>query len=108
MIARGDFVLMDPEKLILPIGNLGARVTMYYLILEEQLHVKRQRDHSEEGDRVVRLPEFSQILAAVPNRSTEQLKAWRTVLEKLKRFFMTRESLKVKLAYAYQREDVAQ
>jgi hypothetical protein len=56
----------------------------------------------------VLLPEFSQILAAVPNRSTEQLKAWRTVLEKLKRFFMTRESLKVKLAYAYQREDVAQ
>ena len=25
MIAQGDFVLMDPEKLILPIGNLGAR-----------------------------------------------------------------------------------
>jgi predicted nucleic acid-binding Zn-ribbon protein len=35
MIARGDFVLMDPEKLILPIGNLGARVTMYYINLEE-------------------------------------------------------------------------
>ena len=57
MIARGDFVLMDPEKLILSIGNLGARVTLYYLTLEEQLHFKRQADHSKEENRVVRLPE---------------------------------------------------
>jgi hypothetical protein len=41
MIARGDFVLMDPEKLVLPIGNLGARVTLYYLSLEGQLHNKK-------------------------------------------------------------------
>ena len=55
MIARGDFVLMDSEKLILPIGNLGARVTLYYLILEEQFHLKRQNDHSKEEHCIVRL-----------------------------------------------------
>jgi hypothetical protein len=108
MIARGDFVLMDPEKLILPIGNLGARVTLYYLTLEEHLHLKRQKDQSEEGHRIVRIPEFGQILEAVPNRSPEQLQEWQAVLEKLRRFFMSQDDLKVKMSYVYQREDVAQ
>jgi hypothetical protein len=53
MIAWGDFVLMDPEKLILPVGNLGVRVTLYYLTLERQLHNKRYSDCSEEENRVV-------------------------------------------------------
>jgi hypothetical protein len=56
----------------------------------------------------VRLPEFGPILAAVPNRPPKQLKEWHIVLERLKRFFMNRDSLKVKWTYAYQREDLAQ
>jgi hypothetical protein len=108
MIARGDFVLMDPEKLILPIGNLGTRVTMYYINLEEQLHFKRQNDYSTEEHQKVRLPELGPILAAVPDRPPEQLKEWRAVLEKLKQFFMNRDTLKVKWTYAYQREELAQ
>jgi hypothetical protein len=56
----------------------------------------------------VRLPEFGPILAAVPNRPPEHLKEWRAVLEKLKRFFMNRDNLKVKWTYAYQREGLAQ
>jgi hypothetical protein len=72
MIARGNFILMDPKKLILPIGNLGARVTLYYLIFEEKLHFKCQDNYSEEEYRVVRILEFSQILKVVPKRSQEQ------------------------------------
>jgi hypothetical protein len=71
MIARGDFILMNPEKLILPIGNLGTRVTLYYLNLEDGLHFNRQKDHSKEEHRVVRKLEFSQILRAVPKQSVE-------------------------------------
>jgi hypothetical protein len=73
MIARGDFVLMDPEKLVLPIGNLGARVTLYYLNLEGQLHNKRYSDSSEEEYQEVKIPEFNNILQAVPERTPEQL-----------------------------------
>jgi hypothetical protein len=83
-------------------------VTLYYLTLEEHLHLKRQKDHSEEGHRIVRIPEFGQILEATPDRSQEQLHEWRGVLEKLRRFFMSRDDLKVKVSYVYQREDVAQ
>ena len=98
---------MDPEKLILPIGNLGARGTLYYLNLEEQLHFKSQNDHSEEEHCIVHLPELSRTLEAVPMRQPAQLQAWREVLEKLRRFFTSQDDLKFKLTYIYQREDVA-
>ena len=58
MFAQGDFVLMDLEKLILPIENLGIMVTLYYLNMEEQLHFKHQNDHLEEEYRIVHLPEL--------------------------------------------------
>ena len=83
MIAQGDFILIDPEKLILPIGNLGARVFLNYLNLEEQLHFKRQNDHSEGEHHIIHLLELSQILEVVPMRQPAQLQAWRAVLEKL-------------------------
>ena len=108
MIARGDLVLTDPEKLILPIGNLGARVTLYYLNLDKWLHFKRQNDHSEKKHRIVRLLELSRTLEAVPTRQPAQLQAWHKVLEKLRRFFIFQDNLKVKLTYVFQREDVAQ
>jgi hypothetical protein len=108
MIAQGDFILMDPEKSILPIGNLGARVTLYYLHLEEQLHNKRYSDYSEEDNRVVRIPEFSHILQAIPGRTPDQLQNWQGVLTKLRRIFCSQDNLKVKLTYVNQREDVAQ
>jgi hypothetical protein len=44
MIIRGDFILLNPENLILPIGHLGAKVVLYYLNLESQLHYQRQKD----------------------------------------------------------------
>jgi hypothetical protein len=108
MIARGDFVLMDPEKLVLPIGNLGARVTLYYLNLEGQLHNKRYSDSSEEEHREVKIPEFNNILQAVPERTSEQLQSWKDVLTKLHSPFSSQDSLQVKLTYVHQREAVAQ
>jgi hypothetical protein len=78
------------------------------LILEEQLHLKRQGDNSQEGHRVVRIPKFSQILKAVPDRSLEQLRKWQEVLEKLRRPISSKDDLRVKLSYVQQREDVAQ
>ena len=78
---------MDPEKLILPIKNLGARVTLYYLNLEEQLHFKRQNDYSKEEHCIVYLPKLSRMLEAVPMRQPAQVQAWREVLEKLRSFF---------------------
>jgi hypothetical protein len=108
MIARGDFVLMDPEKLVLPIGNLGARVTLYYLNLEGQLHNKRYSDSSEEEHREVKIPEFNNILLAVPEHTPEQLQSWKDVLTKLHTSFSSQDSLQVKLTYVHQREAVAQ
>jgi hypothetical protein len=108
MIVWGDFVLMDPEKLVLPIGNLGARVTLYYLPLEGQLHNKRYRDSSEEEHRKVKIPEFNNILQAVPKRTPEQLQSWKDVLTKLRYPFSSQDSLQVKLTYVHQREAVAQ
>jgi hypothetical protein len=64
MIAQGDIILMDPEKLILPIGNLGARVTLFYLNLEGQLHSKRYSDSSKEENREVKIPEFNNIFTS--------------------------------------------
>jgi hypothetical protein len=107
MIVRGDFVLMDPEKLVLPIGNLGARVTLYYLTLEGQLHNKRYSDSSEEEHREVKIPEFNNILQAVPERTPEQLQSWKDVLTKLRYPFSSQDSLQVKLTYVHQREAVA-
>jgi hypothetical protein len=108
MIARGDFVLMDPEKLVLPIGNLRARVTLYYLNLEGQLHNKRYSDSSEEEHREVKNPEFNNILQAVPERTPEQLQSWKDVLTKLRSPFSSQDSLQVKLTYVHQKEAVAQ
>jgi hypothetical protein len=108
MIARGDFVLMDPEKLVLPIGNLGARVTLYYLNLEGQLHNKRYSNSSEEEHREVKILEFNNILQAVPERTSEQLQSWKDVLTKLYTPFSSQDSLQVKLTYVHQREAVAQ
>ena len=107
MIAKGDFVLIEPEKLILPIRNLGTRVTLYSLTLEEQLHFKHKNDHSEALHRVVHLPELSQTLQVVPTRQPAQLHAWRAILEKLKAIFASKDDLKVKLTYVFQREAVA-
>jgi hypothetical protein len=108
MIARGEFVLMDPEKLVLPIGNLGARVTLYYLNLEGQLHNKRYSDSSEEEHQDVKIPEFNNILQAVLERTPEQLQSWKDVLTKLRTSFSSQDSLQVKLTYVHQREAVAQ
>ena len=107
MITRRDFVLMESEKLIFPIGKLGARVTLFYLNLEEQFQFKRQNDHSEVSHRVVHLPELSQMLQAVPTRQPTQLQAWRAVLEKLKGIFASKDDFKVKLTYIFQREAMA-
>jgi hypothetical protein len=108
MIAWGDFVLMDPEKLVLPIGNLGARVTLYYLNLEGQLHNKRYSDSSEEEHKEVKILEFNNILQAVPARTPEQLQSWKDILTKLRTPFSSQDSLQVKLTYVHQREAVAQ
>jgi hypothetical protein len=75
MIIRGDFILLNPENLILPIGHLGAKVVLYYLNLESQLHYQRQKDHSKEEHRVVRILDFSQISKTNVMRSKEQLDA---------------------------------
>jgi hypothetical protein len=108
MIAWGDFVLMDPEKLVLPIGNLGARVTLFYLNLEGQLHNKRYSDSSEEEHKEVKILEFNNILQAVPARTPEQLQSWKDILTKLRTPFSSQDSLQVKLTYVHQREAVAQ
>jgi hypothetical protein len=108
MLARGDFILMDPEKLVLPIGNLGARVTLYYLNLEGQLHNKRYSDSSKEEHREVKIPEFNNVLQAVLERIPEQLQSWKDVLTKLRISFSSQDSLQVKLTYVHQREAVAQ
>ena len=40
IIARVDLILATPTKLMVPIGDLGARVLLYYLTLEVQLECK--------------------------------------------------------------------
>ena len=108
MIAQGNFVLIDLEKLILSIGNLGARVALYYLILEEQFHFKHQNDHSEEEHCIIRFHELSRMLEAVLERQPMQLQAWCVILEKLQQSFTSQDDLKVKLTCTHQREAVAQ
>jgi hypothetical protein len=93
MIVWGDFVLMDLEKLVLPIGNLGARVKLYYLNLEGQLHNKRYSDSSKEVHREVKIQEFNNILQAVLERTPEQLQSWKDVLTKLRYPFSSQDSL---------------
>lgn len=84
MIARGDFELMDPKKLVVPIGHLGARVLMYYLELEEQLHFRRQFDYSMTSYRDIRmLGVREELQPIIQDHPIDKYEEWKQILTTL-------------------------
>ena len=109
MIAREDLVLDCPEKLMVPIGHIGARIVLYYLHLEEELHDKRQLDKAVEEERQPRLPDCTKPLIAQASQSTvEAYDQWRQILVKLRDEFSDKELVKDWLSKIHERELVAQ
>ena len=109
VIARGDLELLDPRKLVVPIGHLGARTLMYYLELEQQLHFRRQLDYAVESYRDIRMlsvPEELQTI--VQEHSFEDYEEWKKILTTLQQKLKDKDDLRVKMSYTYERECYAQ
>ena len=84
MIIRGDFNLTAYQRLIHPIGHVGARSLLYQLDLENQLYHRRQIDYAVESYRDIRLLGFDvHLTELVKNFTDEECKNWRAILQEL-------------------------
>ena len=108
-IARGDINLIEPKRFFHPIGHLGARVLMYYLELENQLHYRRQMDSAEQPYREIKIdPVENQLLNIIQKSSSGEYSEWKETLKSIMVNLKSRDTLLVKMSYTYERECRAQ
>jgi hypothetical protein len=107
MIARNDLKLANPSKLIIPIGDLGARVLLYYMTLESQLEYKHQADKPGETFRHVYDLEAREVnLALLQN--PELFLEWKPILELLSQELQREQAFAETLSLVHMRENIAQ
>jgi hypothetical protein len=84
-IVRGELLVVDPLKTLTIVGDIGARVFLYYGNLELQLQRKRNTmvNHSTQlVPRVTKMEEFNQAIAtALPIVPKSVLDGWKANLE---------------------------
>ena len=105
MIARQDLQLEDSKQLLVPIGDLGARIFMYYLHLEGQLQKRRQYDHPDAARRIVVVPEMD-VKSIIT--TSEFLNDWKKSLERLVRQTQDEAGFVECMTHVQEREDLAQ
>lgn len=105
MIARGDFNLTDSKRFFMSNGHLGAWILMYYMKLEDQLHLRCQLDYVMESHSDIRINEVQTKLQRSP---IDEYEEWKIILIELVRKLKDRDNLVVKMSYAYKHEHHAQ
>jgi hypothetical protein len=85
IIVRGELPVVDPLKTLTIVGDIGARVFLYYENLELQLQRKRNTmvEHKTQlVPRVNKMEAFNQtIVTALPIVLKSVLEVWKTNLE---------------------------
>ena len=105
MIARQDLQLEDTKQLLVPIGDLGARIFMYYWHLEGQLQKRRQYDHPDAARRIAVVPETDlKSIITTP----DFLSDWKKLLERLARQTQDEAGFTECMTQVQEREDLAQ
>jgi len=89
VLARGDVVLEDWTFLFYPIADIGTRVFLYYMGLEQQMEQQRQIDLVEQSMRQVAIQDYRrQIDEALEDQSVNLL-VWKAELQRLRDMIKT-------------------
>ncbi len=107
MVVRADLELINPSKLLVSVGDLGARVLLYYLNLKGQLAYKRQNDHPLETGRHVRLLEGRPVTAEYLQNS-DLTREWVQALEYLHKELQNDHGFTETMTHVQEREELSQ
>jgi hypothetical protein len=106
-LARKEIQLSDPHSAFLIIGDIGARILLYYAQLESQWSSRKLRQNERE-DRVVTWQDYSlQITSQFYGQPVAILQGWREILVGLNQKLQQPEFLSALLTNNVQRMSIA-
>ena len=83
ILARREIQLSDPYSAFMIIGDLGARIFLYYTSLESQWSCRHQFSKQSEGRRVSWQEYGTQVSSQLYSQPLSKLQEWRETLQKL-------------------------